>query len=401
MVDLPQSRAATPIRRTTLPEFARLLAQPVTTVKRLFNLGILPETLVARPTGRHWRVSFSDAQLQHCRASLVLWSLWRRKPRASKTYARRDELNSTAIKLILAEPSTDDAQYSKPPKAKVDAFFGALSAFTTKRKGVEGVWWNQRILARPAKEGVAAFILRTAVAEFQKKHGRQPTRKQLAEALGISESSIYRFPFGKNALMIAYSGRYLSGEQGEEENGPPCDPRQLRYDRIARSDYAQQHQRKPRDRDYPAEWTKRKLRKCQTQAYELAWEEHNAGNVRGGALVAFRVDKLEAKRRLERLFEPEPTDDDYNSRVTVRRNSRQNRRSTTLEECDSTFGSWAVAAYVIESGGKCRWWTNFNRSAGRTDSVEIAQREILAVIGRSRPRFKIVNLREMLADSHH
>jgi hypothetical protein len=385
-----------PARTTTLPKFAQLLGQPVTTVKRLFDLGVLPERLIAKPTGKHWRVSFSDEQLQHCRALLVFWSLWRRKPRASKTYARRDELNSTAIKLILAEPRSEGAQDSKSPEAKIDAFFRALSAFTTKRKGVEGVSWNQKILAKPAKEGVAAFILRTAVAEFQKRHGRRPTRKQLAEALGISERSIYRFPFGKNALMIAYSGRYLAGKQDEEEREQQYDPWQLGYDQTARSECGQQHQRQPRSRDYYAEWTKRKLRNRRTQAYELVWEEHSAGNVQGGALLAFPADKLEARRRLEQLSESD--DGDCARRATIRRYSRQNRRATELEECDSTFGSWAVAAYVIEPDGKCRWWTNFNRSGGRTDSVARAQCEILAAIGRSRARFPIVNLREILAD---
>jgi hypothetical protein len=199
--------------------------------------------------------------------------------------------------------------------------------------------------------------------------------------------------------MIAYSGRYLAGKQGEEEREPQYDPWQLGYDRTARSEYGQQHQRQPRSRDYYAEWTKRKLRNRRTQAYELVWEEHSAGNVQGGALLAFSADKLEARRRLEQLSESESSDGDCARRATIRRYSRQNRRATQLEECDSTFGAWAVAAYVIESDGKCRWWTNFDSSEGRTDSVVQARRAILAVIGQSRARFPIVNLREMLAES--
>jgi hypothetical protein len=384
-----------PIRTTTLPKFAQLLGQPVTTVKRLFDLGVLPERLVAKSAGKHWRVSFSDEQLQHCKALLVFWSLWRRKPRASKTYARRDELNSTAIKLIVAEPKSEGAHDPKSPEAKIDAFFRALSAFTTKRTGVEGVSWSQRILAKPATQGVAAFILRTAVAEFQKNHGRRPTRKQLAEALGISESSIYRFPFGKNALMIAYSDRHLASTQDEEEGEPSCDPQQPKSDLIAQSEYARQHKQQPRDRDYPVESERRKLRKRRSRRFELAWEEHNEGNFPGGALLAFPVDKLRTKRTLEALL----SHDGCNRRATARRYSRQNRRATELEEFDSTFGSWAVAAYVIEPDGKCRWWTNFDGSEGRTGSLAQARREILAVVGQSRPRFPIANLCEMLAES--
>src|SRR5262249_44829328 len=154
--------------------------------------------------------------------------------------------------------------------------------------------WNQRILAKPAKEGVAAFILRTAIAEFENKHGRQPTRKQLAEALEISERSIYRFPFGKNALIIAYSDRHLASTQDEEEADPPCDLQQLGYDQIARTEYAREHERKRRCRDYFGEKTKRKLRKRRSQTFELDWEEHNAGNIKGGALLAFPVDRLQA-----------------------------------------------------------------------------------------------------------
>jgi len=250
---------------------------------------------------------------------------------------------------------------------------------------------------------MATFILRSVVAELRKKHGRQPTRKQLAEKLGMSESSIYRFPFGKTVLDLAYLDRNLAQSNdkdlGEESCEDATNPRQSEYDQIARDDYALQYRPQIPSRDYFAAETKRQLRKLKTNSFELAWEQHNTGGVRGGALLAFPVDKLEAKRRLERLSEPETTEGDCESRATVRRYSRQNRRSAELEECDSTFGSWAVAAYAVEQDGKCRWWTNFNRSAGRTDSVACAQREILVVIGRSRPRFPIVNLREMLGDS--
>src|SRR6266481_9276538 len=109
-------------KTTTLPTFAQLLGQPATTVKRLFARDILPRVLVLRPTGgKHWRVSFSNEDLRQCKAALAFWRVWRRKPRASKTYARRDELTSTAIKLILAETGSRSVPDPKSPEAKIDS----------------------------------------------------------------------------------------------------------------------------------------------------------------------------------------------------------------------------------------------------------------------------------------
>jgi hypothetical protein len=386
-------------RTTTLPEFAELLGQPVTTVKRLFTAKILPEDLVTRTTGKHWRVSFSDEQLQHCKASLVLWSLWRRKPRASKTYPRRDELNATAIKLILAETKRGDAQDLKSPGVKYKAFAQAVLRLNTKRKRkrVEGVWWNEQILAKPTKSAAAAaFILRAAVAEFRSKHSRPPTRKQLSEALGISERSIYRFD--KDALELAYQDRNLTGIKNEAKAESSTDPKQAEWNRIAQSDYAQQHQ--IRHRDHVEEGEKRKSRKRQAHSFALAWEEHSAGNVQGGALLVFPTSKIEAKRRLE-MIEAEPTCGASGPRRSVKRHSRKLRRDLDLRERDPTFGSWAIAAYEIEPDGKWRWWTNFDASMGLAPSAAQARREIRAVIRRSRPRFRIVNLHEILGDPHH
>jgi hypothetical protein len=245
---------------------------------------------------------------------------------------------------------------------------------------------------------VAAFILRTAVAEFRRKHARQPTRKQLAEALEISESSIYRSPFGKDALELAYLDRSLTGIQDEEKAESPARPRHDEYNRIARSDYAQLHQREIPNRNRIGEETRRKLRKRKAHSFELEWEEHSAGNVRGGALLIFPVNKLQAKRRIE-------MSDQLHSGLpwTAKRHVRQRefRRDVILSAYDETFGSWAVAAYVVEPDGKCRWWTNFEESTGRTHSVTQARREILCVIGRYKTRVPIVNLREMLGESRH
>jgi hypothetical protein len=382
-----------PIKKTTtLPQFARLLAQPVTTVKRLFATGILPEKLVARPAGKHWRVSFSNEELQHCKASLALWSIWRRKLRASKTYARRDELNSTAIKLILAEAR--DEQDLKSPEAKIDAFYQALLVLNAKQKDVEGVWWIQQILAKPTELAVAVFILRTAVTEFRSKHARQPTRKQLAEALEISERSIYRFPFGKDALEVAYSDRNLIGiNDGEKAESEVTDPRQDEYTRISRSDYARLHQRQIRYRDHIDEGTKRKLRKRKAHSFELAWEEHSVANVRGGALLIFLADKLQAKRRIEMDDQMHGGPDERDAR-----RSREDRRDVILRERDATFGSWAVGAYIIQSDGKSRWWMNFGTRKGCADSTAQARREILRSITRAKIRLSIHNLDRMLAD---
>jgi hypothetical protein len=49
----------------------------------------------------------------------------------------------------LAEVS--DERDLKSPKAKVDAFFRALLVLNAKQNDVEGVWWNQKILANPTK----------------------------------------------------------------------------------------------------------------------------------------------------------------------------------------------------------------------------------------------------------
>jgi hypothetical protein len=88
------------------------------------------------------------------------------------------------------------------------------------------------------------------------------------------------------------------------------------------------------------------------------------------------------------------------ARANVKRNSRKNRHALDLEERDSTFGGWTAAVYETGPDGKCRWWTTFDESGGRTDSAARARGEILSILDRLKARFPpIVNLPKMLAKS--
>jgi hypothetical protein len=387
-----------PIRKaTTLPEFARQLAQPVTTVKRLFVGGILPGNLIKRAPGKHWRVSFSDHELRECNASLVCWSVWRRKPRASKTYARRDELNYTTIRLIMGDASGKAVRVpksgkvkglsSKAKKAKARAKIQALwRALGKSKRNHTGAIWKQRIVASPTQKSVGEFVLFTAVMEFRKQHGRTPTQKQLADALQISESSIYRFPFGKEALRLAYSERNLAGIKDEKKAEGTDDPRQNEYDRIARKDYAQQYQRQVSD--HIGEETRRELRKRKAKSYELEWKKDPVGKD-AAALLIFQASKLKAKRRLE-----------MNEQDVSLKNGKPPRKSRDdmfLRARDETFGSEAIAAYERQPDGKFHWWMNGSTREGYADSSAQARREILRSVKLAKLKFPIQNLEEAFA----
>jgi len=390
------ARAEPARQTTTLPQFAGLLDQPVTTLKRLFTAGILPENLIKRTPGKHWRVSFSDEELRICKASLVFWSVWRRKPRASKTYARRDELSSTVIQLILAKPRSGDDRDLKSPRAKIEAFFRALRLLNRKRKNVEAVWWKERILANPTKLAVAAFALRTAVAKFQRKYGRKPTRRQLADALEISERSIYRSPFGKDALEVAFSERNLAGAKrnlagarDEEKAEVTDDPMQKEYRRIEKSDYGKQHQ--PQIFDRIGEDTRRKLRKQKVNLFEIEWEKDPVGKT-AAALLIFESIKLQAKRRLEMIEQQHG-----GLKRNIKRLTRQSRDDVFLQEKDETFGSLAIGAYEEQPDGKFHWWMNCSTREGCADSILQARREILVSVKLAKIKLRIQNLDEALA----
>jgi hypothetical protein len=391
-------------RVVKISEFSKLLGQPLTTVKRLFANEVLDPELVQRTGGNHWRISFSPDDLLRCRASIALWKVLHRKPCIARSHKVRDLLQSLAIDLVLSEEISSHGQRYRSARQKVEAVKRALDLLKTRPENVEAIWWYEQILESP-EPFAATFILRVGIERFRAKRDRPPKQRELAEELNISERSLYRWPFGRDPLRLAYCGRrpgevetedgttddrnesYIS--ESEEELSPEKRKSQTRK-RLGPGLH-EVHVRRP-----VGENTRRKLRRSKARSVELAWGEDSTGP--GKILVMYPVGRIEGKGRLE-LIDAEASCKGSDTRRNIKRNSRKIRRDLDLEERDSTFGGWTAAVYEVEADGKCRWWTNFDESRGRTDSAARAQHEILSLLDRCRARFPpMINLPQMLAE---
>lgn len=267
-------------------------------------------------------------------------------------------------------------------RAKIKAFNRALRE---SKRNHPGAIWKQRIVANPTQKSIGEFVLLTAVMEFRNQHGRTPKRKELADVLQISESSIYRF--GEGVLRLAYSVQNLPRNTDAERAEPTDDPRQNEYDRIEREDYAQRHQRQVSD--HIGEETRRELRKRKAKSYQLEWEADPVGKD-AAALLICQVSKLKAKRRLEMI-------EQNVGLKNSKRPPRESRDDVSLRAWDETFGSEAIAAYEKQPDGKFHWWMNGSPREGYADSSAQARREILQSVKLAKPKFPIQNLKEAFA----
>jgi hypothetical protein len=391
-----------------LTELSGYLGLPVTTVKRLFTKEVLDPALVEKTRGGHWRVRVSRDDLRVCHASIAIWDVLRRKPRMARSYWVRDSARTFAIELALAEIN-DKRKSTTPqkPTRKLAVYKQALVVLKSRRRSqtTEARWWYERLLENP-EIFAGTFILRVAIERYRANYHRPPTRRELARELSISEATLYRQPFGREPLRVAYRGRIDPDAEIKPDES---------QDREETYIHDSEQELSPEDRHSPARKTlppglhevqrrrlgeeggRRALRREKAHCIELTWEEDPIG--RGQMLRMYPLGRIDAKRRVE-LIEAEVSCNDPDIRIDIRRNSRKVRRARAVEAHDATFGGWTAALYEIEADGKCRWWTNFDESGGHTNSPAQACREILSVIERHKTRFPpMVNLKKMLSES--
>jgi hypothetical protein len=389
-----------------ITEFSQLLGQPVTTMKRLFTNEVLNPRLVKKTGGGHWLVCFSPADLLRCRASIALWKVLRRKPRLARTYKVRDLLHSLAIDLVLSEEISSQRQSCRSPLKKLQATKRALDLLRTRPENVESIWWYQQMLKFP-EAFAGTFILRVEVERFRSMYDRSPKRSELAETLNISESSLYRLPFGPKALTRAYEGWR---PEEVEDDGSATDDRTESYISESEQELSREERnsqlrrtlahgfREVKARRRIGEEILRKVRQKKRSCLNLAWEEVHIPNHPGEMLLLVPTRSIERKRLLEQIELQQNRNDASDSRRVVKRQSRKLRSALELRQRDETFQSWAVGAYEIQRDGKCRWWMNSVDARGCADSPAQARHEILSAVGERRTRFPIVNLAEMLAE---
>jgi hypothetical protein len=392
---------------TTAPQFATLLGIGVTSMKRHFERGILPEYLVQKRRGAHWRVRYSNDDLRRCKAALAIWCVWRRKPRASRLHARRDELLTLAIDLIIFDvtrptPRTAAAQYKRT--------FCAVRLLSDASDDVSGVRWRNKLLDQPNELFAAVFILRAAVFRFRAKWKRDPKATELADTLGISTASLYRAPFGKAALRLAKLDRDILESEGDRSHDTkaseePNADHPLNTDQLSDTDadLSPEDRRNKKRRELPAgvhEVPKRKddsmakkVRKQRAKTLEMEWETDGRG---GAMLCVFRAESL-ALKRLNKSINDHAIDGNT-QRESIRKSSRTIRKALNMDSLDPTFGCQCWAAYATRTTDSLfDWWLNIDMQPhGVTDSASNARREILTRMARVKARNRIFNLSEIV-----
>ncbi len=391
-----------------LTELSGYLGLPVTTVKRLFTKEVLDPALVEKTSGGHWRVRVSRDDLQVCRASVAIWNVLRRKPRMARSYRVRDSARTFAIELALAEINDKrKSTTSQEPTRELAVYEQALVVLKPRcgPQATEARWWYERLLEDP-EIFARTFILRVAIERYRAKYHRSPTRRELAHELSISEATLYRSPFGREPLRLAYRGRIAPDEEIQPDE---FKDREETYIHDSEQELSPENRHSATRKTLPPglhemqrhqlgeERAWRALRRKKAHSVELTWEEDPIG--RGQMLRMYPVGRIDAKRQME-LIEAAVRSNDPSIRIDIRRNSRKVRRNSAVEAHDATFGGWTAALYEIKADGKCHWWTNFDESAGHTSSAAQASGEILRVIERHKTRFPpMVNLKKMLNES--
>jgi hypothetical protein len=366
-------------------------------MKRLFDREVLPSWMVQRTAGGHWRVRYSSEELQRCKAALSIWQVWHRKPHAARQHARRGELLKLAIDLIIFDGTRP------APRDAVDEYKATFRALQLLGKGsdnVSGVRWQKQLLKQPNEWFAAVFILRVAALRFVAKWKREPKAAELADAVGISTSSLYRAPFGKTALRLAISDRDIA----ESEHDPCPDAETsdasnadhpLNTEQIsdADADQSPENRRNKAKRDLPVGVHKKpkrkadstvKPRKRRAKALKMEWDGDGKD---GGMLCVFRADSLDLKRLNDSFHERSLSEDGETKRALARRNSRAIRKARNLEYSDPTFGRQCWAAYVKRPDGRFDWWINIDpQPFGVADSANQARSAILTRMARVKTR---------------
>jgi hypothetical protein len=295
---------------------------------------------------------------------------------------------------------------------KLKAYKRALIVLKKRRRSPHSgpLWWYEQMLQHP-NEFAGTFVLRVAIQRLRAKYRRFPTRIELAEELNISEATLYRRPFGRQALHRAYRGRpteaIAAEDASDDQEEPYVDEESYIHDleQELSPEERHSHTRKTlpsgvhavQHRQSEREAAQRKLKRERAHCVELIWEEDSLSGVQ--MLRMYPLGRIDAKCQVE-LIEAEASCNDPGIRIDIRRNSRKVRRARALEAHDSTFGGWTAAVYEIEADGKCRWRTNFDESSGHTDSAAQACSEVLSAIERHKTRFPpVVNLKKMLRES--
>ena len=177
MSDLPTEGTSSNQSTKTLPNFARLLGKSASTVKRLFEREILPQWLVTRIPGKHWRVCFTERDLQTCRAALVLWSVWYRKPDASKRSERQNEFERLLFDWALNSAGLLDMN---PPEAHQEMRQRLLRPADSNPllNNSFNEQLRKKFLANPTEETASRMILRLAVNQITAR--REMARREMA-----------------------------------------------------------------------------------------------------------------------------------------------------------------------------------------------------------------------------
>jgi hypothetical protein len=302
----------------TIRKFAQLLAEPVTTLKRLFAKEVLDPALLEKTDGGHWRVRFSPDDLLICCGNIAIWEVLRRKPRIARSYEVRDPVRKFGAELTVLEHEIDSRNKTRRvvgPRVKsalpslverrlrkeLTAYKRALIILKKRRPHTEPLWWYEKMLEHP-KEFAGTFILRLAIQRFRANYRRFPKRIEIARELNISERSLYRRPFGREAVRLACRGPTIpeietqddmSEDREEsyihelEQELSPERRRWLTRPSLTLGMHEVQRRRLTGDR------ARRKLRREKARRVELAWEQDPIGP--GEMLRMYPVGGINAK----------------------------------------------------------------------------------------------------------
>lgn len=156
-----------------IASFSEILEISRSTAKRLFENQVFPEAWVSKTEGGHWRIKIDEKKMQEAQRRLHVWKIISRKPLASKIKSIMDGDPLVEIEKIIKD---SDVQ-------------GGLRM------------WQEKVNASE----LAAVHIFTIVWKIKRRLGMdyEPRPREIAQEMSMSLSSLYRQPFGSEAIAAA------------------------------------------------------------------------------------------------------------------------------------------------------------------------------------------------------
>ena len=392
--NLPETR----IKWASPSVVARRLGISRQTLVRLFDRSILPEHLGSKEDsgsyGR-WKIRCDAGAIGTLKLHILNWTAWHRKPTASRSYDRRDEIArnvSTDVienELELSHTATDHKKMVKDLEAYLEKF-EQQAKFIENCHSSEHLARFRAYLAWEQLKRIWEGFNNPKTGEVTNSetlHGdymgiKYPTVKDLARKLEISVASLYRRPF-RDFVMALKLGQRSPSVPDDSSSDPNAHVSSLEADRDWRLQrtasgleqqglvFLESDKRTHQDRLVVRNKRKRLLKELTNQR-RLRWKQER----NWWLLESYNPGLTNLKSKIFQLK------DLYHEKKLVALWSKRKKSEWKLLGYKDSAMFTSRLGYIMKVGNQYEWERNLEQGAkcwrGRSPKLEAAQAKLVA-----------------------